>query len=640
MSAIAGAWSFDGFIDTSAACHAMLQELSLYGPDNSAQLSSHPFSMGRRLLRLLPEDRFDHQPLSAGDAISLVADVRLDNRDELADKLKILQQDAAIMADSDILMAAWRRWGQNCVDHLLGAFSFAVWDDQERELFLARDHTGERPLYYSSNGNYFAFASMPKGLLSLPFIGAEVDEDYVARYLALTLIPVEQSIFRRILCLPAGHAMSVRSSKTKLWRYWRTEQLTPLPPRSDKEYLEQFLESFDAAVRCRLRTTGGVGSHLSGGLDSASVAATAARMLSAEGRELTAYTAVPHSDFDGIVDLNHFGNEGPAAAEVATLYPNMRHVLVDCGQTSFLDVLDLNNSLYNHPSFAPSNEVWANAIMTRAQESGITVLLSGKCGNATFSDYGLTGLSAWLRSGNWLTLARVACEIKMARSASFKQLIRNTLWPSLPFWLRSITDPHMRNFSLDYCPLNPEIIHRLDLKRRAFRDFNTEPPGHPLLNIFLKYANMSDSSVAAQAGWRLDFRDPTFDRRVIEFCLAVPLEQFLRGGKLRSLARRAMVGRLPPSTLNRMQRGRQSADWRLIFGAVHGRMLKELNVLEKSPLACRMLDLARMRRLIENGAASGFSGPAIDESCHTMLTLGFSVGKFLRQYDPDARQPV
>ena len=616
----------------------MLQALSMYGPDDFAQYSTGALSLGRRLLRLLPEDRFDRQPLSAANGISIVADLRLDNRDELAGKLKILPRDAAVMADSDILLAAWGKWGKDCVDHLLGAFSFVVWNDRERELFLARDHVGERPLFYSLAGNCFAFASMPKGLHPLPFIGAEVDEDYVAQYLALASIPVEQTIFRRIMCLPAGHAMSVRSGNIRLWQYWHTEQLMPLPPRSDEAYLEQFLESFDAAVRCRLRTTGSIGSQLSGGIDSASVAATAAQMLSAEGRELTAYTAVPRSDFDVVVDTNHFGNEGPAAAEVAALYPNMHHVLVDSSGTSFLDVLDLHNSLYDHPSFAPTNEVWNNAILTRARKSGITVLLIGKCGNATFSDYGLSGLSAWLRSGNWLTLARVAWEIKMARGASIKQIVRDALWPSLPFWLRSITDPHMRNFSLDYCPLNPELIERLDLKRRAFRDLNTSSPGgRALLRTYLKFGDTGETSAMAQAGWRLDFRDPTFDRRVVEFCLAVPLEQFLRGGKLRSLARRAMVGRLPSSTLNRMQRGRQAADWRLTLGGVQDRMLKELDLLKRSPLASRMLDLARMRRLIETGAKSRFLGPEIDDSVHRMLTLGFSVGQFLRRYDPHFR---
>ena len=447
MSAIAGLWSFDGNTDVSAACRKMLAALSVYGSDDSAQYSSPNLAMGRCLLRLLPEDRFDRQPLSAGAVTALAADLRLDNREELARKLGIGSAAAAVMADSDILLAAWQRWGEHCVEHLIGAFSFAIWNGTEQQLFLARDHTGERPLYYSTAGDCFAFASMPKGLHPLPFVGAEVDEDYVARYLALVYMPIERTIFERIERLPAGCMLSVRMGQNKLRRYWDTAKLPQLQLNSDEEYLDLFRERFDEAVRSRLRTVGQVGAQLSGGLDSSSVAATAALLLRSEGRELTAYTAVPRPGFNGM-GATHFDNEGPAAAEVAALYPNMRHLLVESSQTSFLDVLDLNNSLYDHPCYGPNNEVWSNAIMTRAREDGVTVLLNGNCGNSTFSYYGMPVLSAWLRSGQWLTLARVAREIRATRNASVKSILRHALWPSLPFWLRSgDRSPHARVLS-------------------------------------------------------------------------------------------------------------------------------------------------------------------------------------------------
>ena len=106
---------------------------------------------------------------------------------------------------------------------------------------------------------------------------------------------------------------------------------------------------------------------------------------------------------------------------------------------------------------------------------------------------------------------------------------------------------------------------------------------------------------------------------------------------MRSLARRAMVGRLPATTLRRTMRGRQSADWYLNLEAVRGRMVTELERLQGSPLASRMLDLSRMRSLLENWPSSGFGRPDIVSSHHITLTRGFSVGKFLLQYDPAAR---
>src|ERR1700683_877444 len=256
MSAIAGIWSFDGGVSVSSACHDMLQALSVYGTDDCAQFTGPSVAMGRCLLRTLPEDSFDRQPLSAGAVTSLVADVRLDNRVELGAELGLSHEDTVVMADSDMLLGAWQRWGEQCVDHLSGAFSFAVWNEQEQHLFLARDHTGERPLFYAAPANCFAFASMPKGLHRLPFVGAEVDEDYVARYLALTHMPLEQTIFLHMHRLPSGCSPSVHREKTRLWRHWRTGDLQDLRLRTPEEYLDCFRERFDRAVRARLRTRG------------------------------------------------------------------------------------------------------------------------------------------------------------------------------------------------------------------------------------------------------------------------------------------------------------------------------------------------------------------------------------------------
>jgi asparagine synthase (glutamine-hydrolysing) len=370
-------------------------------------------------------------------------------------------------------------------------------------------------------------------------------------------------------------------------------------------------------------------------LDSGAVAATAAGLLGAEARDITCFTAVPRPGFAGGTSETHFDNEGAAAAEVAALYPNMRHVLVESSGTSFLDILDHNNNLYDHPCFGPSNEVWSNAILDRARAGGITVLLHGRSGNSTFSYEGPHSLSTWFRTGNWGTLIRVAWQLNRAQATSKRFIVRHALWPSLPFWVRSMTDPHMRGFSLDYSILHPEIAKRLDLKRIAFHDLNrNSPDGRTMLRALLEYGDAADAPMASQGGWQLDCRDPTYDRGIIEFCLTVPLEEFVRGGQLRSLARRSMVGRLPASTLHRTKRGRQSADWYMNTGAVRGRMAAEVERLQSSPLASRMLDLARMRSLIENWPSSGFERLDVNRTHHIALTRGISVGRFLLQYDP------
>ena len=266
--------------------------------------------------------------------------------------------------------------------------------------------------------NCFAFASMPKGLHPLSFVGSEVDEDYVARYLMLTHIANERASFTVYNAFrPAMRSVSIAKRKGSGVIGKPTICRSCVSVRQ-KSIVDCFRERFDHAVRVRLRTRGSIGAQLSGGLDSAAVAATAARLLGAEGRELTCFTAVPRPDFQSAASSTHFADEGPAAAEVAALYPNIRHVLVESSATSFLDILDLNNNLYDHPCFGPNNEVWTNAIMAQAREQGITLLLNGNCGNSTLSYEGLPALSTWLRSGEWRKLARVVRQIRSAHSAS------------------------------------------------------------------------------------------------------------------------------------------------------------------------------------------------------------------------------
>lgn len=636
VSAIAGLWSFDGAIEVPSACASMLDALRIYGADDCARYARPPIAMGRCLLRLLPEDRFDRQPLSAQGVTAMVADVRVDNRPQLARELGL--ESAEDLADSSLLLAAWLRWGQDCLEHIDGAYAFAVWDEREPSLFLARDHTGERPLFYAFAERWFAFASMPKGLHSLPFIGAEIDEDYVAHYLTLANMPASRSIFRRMQSLPPGHALRVHRGEVKVRRHWSLPPPGSLTLPSDEDYLDAFRAVFDQAVHARLRTTGKIAAQLSGGLDSSSVAASAASILQRSGRELICFTARPDPAFQPAQSVTHFSNEAPYAAEVAALYPNIHHLCVESGELNFLDVLDRNNLLYDHPCFAPTNEVWSNAIMDRARSLGVTLLLNGNCGNSTLSYSGMPVFSAWFRAGQWRTLLRVARELKAAGGASLRSIVRHALWPSLPFPLRALTDPHLRGFSLDYSPLHPEIARRMGLQRKALRDLHSTPMiGRDMLGNLLEYGDIGETTIASQGGWKLDFRDPTFDRRVVEFCVAAPLEQFLLGGKQRSLVRRAMAGRLPEATLNRTARGRQSADWPLSLSRLRPRMLEEIGAFERSPLARRMLDLPRLRSLIENWPSSGFERADVNRSHHIALTRGISMGRFLRRYDPAAQ---
>ena len=196
MTALAGLWRFDGRPDAAEGCARMLAAQEVYGPHHGAQWSDSAVALGRRLMRVLPEDAFDRQPLIGGEGrYVLVADVRLDNRDELTEALRIPAPQARTLCDAAILLAAIERWDESCLERLVGDYAFAAWDGVRRRLLLARDPLGQRPLHYHRGNKFFAFASMPKGLHALPDVPYAPDEERIAEFLVLMPETGTQSFF-------------------------------------------------------------------------------------------------------------------------------------------------------------------------------------------------------------------------------------------------------------------------------------------------------------------------------------------------------------------------------------------------------------------------------------------------------------
>src|ERR1051326_265197 len=165
MTALAGIWDQRSGCDVFEYCARMLAAQSVYGRDGESRWDASTVSLGCRLWRLLPEDSSGIQPLrGAASGFVLVADLRLDNREELASELHLAPVEAATMSDAALLLAAFERWDDECCARLVGDFAFALWDEREQRLVLARDIIGARPLHYYAAEGFFAFASMPKGL--------------------------------------------------------------------------------------------------------------------------------------------------------------------------------------------------------------------------------------------------------------------------------------------------------------------------------------------------------------------------------------------------------------------------------------------------------------------------------------------
>src|SRR5262245_5725033 len=245
MTALAGLWRFDGRPDAAEGCERMLAAQSLYGPHHKAQWSDKMVAFGRRLFRVLPEDAFDRQPLiGGGGRYVLVADVRLDNREQLTEALGIPAPQARTLCDAAILLAAVERWDESCLERLVGDYAFAAWDATRRRLLLARDPLGWRPLHYHRGNQFFAFSSMPKGLHALPEVPYGPDEDRIAEFVALIPETGTQSYFLGIERVEPGHVTTVTKDQLVTRRHWQPNRRQIALGRPE-EYSEALRELLD-----------------------------------------------------------------------------------------------------------------------------------------------------------------------------------------------------------------------------------------------------------------------------------------------------------------------------------------------------------------------------------------------------------
>lgn len=194
----------------------------------------------------------------------------------------------ADLADGEVILAAYRTWGESCPEHLLGDFAFAIWDGEQQRLFCARDHFGVKPFYYRTNASAFVFATEIKALALEPGVATELDELTLVDLLSGAPPAVEATLYADILRLPAGHRLVVDARHLKVEAYWN---LAPGPaPTGD--VIAQFRDHFFEAVRCRMRSAGPVAACLSGGLDSSSVTTVAERLNPKDQPPLTTLSLV------------------------------------------------------------------------------------------------------------------------------------------------------------------------------------------------------------------------------------------------------------------------------------------------------------------------------------------------------------
>jgi asparagine synthase (glutamine-hydrolysing) len=619
--------------------------LAPYGADDVSSWVEGAIGVGRRLKRLLDEDRYDRQPV-AGSRYVVVADVRLTEREALGQALGI--PDPSKLADADLVAAAIEVWHEGAFDRIYGAFAVAAFDRQAQRLLLARDHFGMKPLFYHASADFFAFASMPAGIHALPEAPRGPDTVEVRRFLRLATPSPTATFFKGICRVNPGHYAIVTADGVSQERYWKPD-LTPLRLSAPADYETLLAERLNQAVASSLRgAVSPVAIQMSGGFDSTTVGALAAIHLQESNVKLISFTSVPREGFNGAVAANAIADEGPLARAVADLYPNIEPVMVRSAETPMTDI-DRKSGHYAQPMLNLCNLVWVNAIDSEARRRGARIMLHGSMGNATISETGVTALTELFFAGRftaWFQIARALVDKGRMRWRGVVWLtLGSRLPPRIWRWGQRITDRGSLPFAR-YSGAKAGVWAAATQQAQF-----TNAQAHPLDRVWLRdrdaperdvlterLAGMTNDLGAAEkailAAWGLDYRDPTADRRLVEFTLRVPAEELIRDGQPRSLLLRTFGHLLPDVILNNRKKGYQAADWYDSLTRAKDAVAAELDRIEMFEPTQDLIDVDRLRRLVADWPeldSPRWSDPEVVADYRHALLRGISAAGFMRK---------
>jgi asparagine synthase (glutamine-hydrolysing) len=347
------------------------------GPDDAGAWWSPDKRLGlaHRRLAIIDLSPGGHQPMedSTGRYV-ITLNGEIYNYRELREELLRAGHIFRSNSDTEVLLESYKEWGKNCLGHLMGAFAFAIYDGISRELFLARDRGGEKPLFYKQSDDRFVFASELKALMADPVLPRELDLDALDYYLTYGYVSGYQAILKDTYKLPAGYAMvySLETKHANIWRYWELPKNQPRPGASLEELTEELQAILSGSVRRQLVADVPVGILLSGGLDSSLITAIAAKVSDQTIRTFTV-------SFPGYGSFN----EGPYARLVAEYFGTEHTELV--AEPASVSLLPHLARQYDEP--LADHSIVPTSMLAGLVRKSVTVALGGDGGDELFGGY-------------------------------------------------------------------------------------------------------------------------------------------------------------------------------------------------------------------------------------------------------------
>lgn len=537
-----------GIIQLPAAGYGrdQLQKMTLSlahrGPDGEGDWQNPDGSvlLGHRRLSVIDLSEDGQQPMLYLGRYTIVHNGELYNYVELKETLQQKGYVFRTKTDTEVIVAAYDCWQEECLQQFDGMFAFAIWDEKKRELFAARDRFGEKPFYYYYDQQRFLFASEMKALWAA---GIEKTPNQKMLFNFITIgytdnpARPEESFFEHIFKLPAASCLkfSYIYFQYTVKNYWDIDPEAEDPDITDEEAAEEFIALFQTAVQRRLRSDVAVGTSLSGGLDSSSIVAML-QALKSGNRLQHCFTAV----FDGFEK-----NEAAFAAEVARQYDLQQH-LVSFSEKELLQ--DWDKLCYQQEEPIGSASIYAQyKVYERARQEGITVLLDGQGADETMAGYSSYYKWYWQELFRKRKLYR-SNELRFAKERGIRESFdyRNMIAAYFPSFASVVLERQYLVKAISQEDLTKDFV-RLQSKEAYYTPpeyfnlngvlyFNTCIHG---LEELLRYADRNSMAHGCEV------RLPFLSHELVEFIFTLPSKYKIRQGWSKWLLRKTMDPLLP-----------------------------------------------------------------------------------------------
>ena len=590
MSAIVGFFHRNGQPAQPHWLARMMAAVAHRGVDSSGTWCEGSVAFGHQMMWITPESQQEKLPLvnRRGDLV-ITADARIDNRQELCDLLNISLVEAKHLPDSALILAAYEKWGIDCPKFLLGDFAFALWDARSSRLICVRDPMGVKLLHYYQTPEIFAFSTEAKGILALPGVVKQLNENKLANWLIGNFnnqLNIEETFFQNIHYVRPAHTLVIEAGRIAAYEYWQPDSWQPLPYKHDEEYLEAFRELFADTVKCRLRSAYPIGVLLSGGLDSSAIACVAAPQLREQDRELISVAGVLPENYQGIAtDEREF-------VEAVCQQENLQPLYVSAaGKSPYAD-------LERHFFYEESPIVWFyylhDALQTALAQQQVRTVFHGVGAELGPSSHGKGYLPDLLKNLHWITLWQEINAVAQVQNRKRWRVFGGDV--VLPLF--SIQrKPYLLN---QISPINPDFARELGLGNNLSRGTYLKDSAPVSMLEREIYAIKAVQGATSEIWYQhhLTWALPYFDIRLLAFCLAVPAHLKFRNGWNRNLIRIGMEGILPKKVQWRPDKVAFSPDYHSRLWKFGQEGLLLLDEIERDSLADRYLDIPRIRQML------------------------------------------